>query len=139
MLSSSTEMPWRRRSAMSSEVRFEFRPEVKHGKSEISTPHTLCYINKFNSETVSTSLYSSFSSLTNNYYSSLLCQMNISPCGVKLNTFETSMQKRVNITYTGISPNSIFGLCYQHQVLKLIHPGTVWILLPYQITWVNEP
>ena len=60
---------WRQRSAISSEVRFKLSPEAKHGKSQISTSYTLCYTNKGNSETGSTSLPSSYSSLTNKFYS----------------------------------------------------------------------
>ena len=44
--SSSTEMTWRYRSAMSYEVKFELCHEVKHGKPNISTPHTLCSTKK---------------------------------------------------------------------------------------------
>ena len=44
----------------------------------------------------------------------------------------------LNITYTVISPNSLFGLRYQHQVIELGRPQTVRILLPYWFTWVNK-
>ena len=64
--------------------------------------------------------------------------MNILPHGVKLNTFKLCMRKRVHITYTTISPNFIFILCYQHQVLNLMHLVVVWILLPYRFTWENK-
>ena len=49
-----TEVPWSRRSAMSIEVRFEFFPEAKYCKYEVSTPHTLFSTNKGNSKTGST-------------------------------------------------------------------------------------
>ena len=65
--------------------------------------------------------------------------MNISPCVVKLNTSEISMQKHVHITHTAIFPNHLFGLRYQQQVLELMHLGTVWIILPYRLTWADEP
>ena len=42
----STAIPWRRRSAMSLEVRFKLYPEAKHGKSKNLTPHTLCFTKK---------------------------------------------------------------------------------------------
>ena len=45
-LSLSTEIPWRRISAMSSEARFELFPEAEHLKSEISTPRTIWPTNK---------------------------------------------------------------------------------------------
>ena len=56
LLSSSITMTWRRILAMSSEVRLGFFPEAKHGKSEISTPHTLFSTKKGNSENYSTYL-----------------------------------------------------------------------------------
>ena len=65
--------------------------------------------------------------------------MNTPPCGIKLKTFKIRMRKRVNITYTAISPGFIFVLRYQHQVLKLISLGAVQIIPSYQFTWVNEP
>ena len=66
-------------------------------------------------------------------------QMNISPCGVKINIFEISMWSCVNSTFAAISPDHIFGLYYQHQVLELMSLWTVRIFLPYQINWVYEP
>ena len=44
--------------------------------------------------------------------------MNISPCGIKLDTFKICMQKRVNITYDTVSLDRIIGFHYQHQVLN---------------------
>ena len=49
------------------------------------------------------------------------------------------MQKRVHITYTAIPSYFLFLLRYQQQVLNCMRTGTVWILLPYHFTWVNEP
>ena len=69
LLSLLTSIPWSHRSEISSEVRFELCPESKHGKSEISTPHTLLSTRKGNFETGKTSLYYSYSSLTNKYSS----------------------------------------------------------------------
>ena len=132
-------MPWRRISAISSEVRFKLFPESKHGKSEISTTHTLCYTNKGNPETVVTSSSSSSSSLKISLPLFPPFLMKISSCGVKLNTFKISMQKCLHITYTDISPNLPFGFCYQHQFIELMCLQTVQILLPYWFTWVNEP
>ena len=40
---------------------------------------------------------------------SLFFQINISPCGIQINTFKISMRKRVNTTYTTISPNHLSG------------------------------
>ena len=34
--------------------------------------------------------------------SSILCRMQISPCGIKLNTLEVYMWKKLNITYTAV-------------------------------------
>ena len=65
--------------------------------------------------------------------------MNILPCGVTIKTFKISTRKRVNITYTAISPDCLFGLRYQDQVLKLMRLWKVWVLLPYWFNWVNEP
>ena len=53
-LTAYTEMSWCQREPMSSEVRFKLCLDAKNGKSKISTPHTLCYTNKVNSETGST-------------------------------------------------------------------------------------
>ena len=60
--------------------------------------------------------------------------MNISPCGIRLYTLKIRMQKPVHITYTSVSPGFIFALRYQHQVLKIMCLGTVWILLLYWFT-----
>ena len=65
--------------------------------------------------------------------------MKILPCGLKIDTFKIRMRKRVHINYTDISPGFIFFLRYQHQVLNLMRLGTVWILLHYWLTWVDEP
>ena len=65
--------------------------------------------------------------------------MHITPCGVKLDTFEICMRKCVNITYTTIYPNCLLGLRYQHQVLELVRLQVIWILLPYQVTRTNGP
>ena len=65
--------------------------------------------------------------------------MNILSCRVKLNAFETSIQKRVNITYAAISPHCLFSLRYQHQVINIMRLIMVQIIFPYQFTWVNEP
>ena len=42
------------------------------------------------------------------FLSSLIFQMNIFPCGIKLNTFKICMWKRVNITYTNVSSKPSF-------------------------------
>ena len=47
--------------------------------------------------------------------------------------------KRVNITYTIISTESIFDLHYQHQFLELMRFRTFWILLLHRFPLVNEP
>ena len=47
--------------------------------------------------------------------------------------------KHVHVTFTAISPGFIFVLCYQHRFIELMCLRTVRILLPYRITWVNEP
>ena len=73
------------------------------------------------------------------FLSSLFYQMNISPCGVKFNTFEIRMQKRVHITLTAIYPDCIFVLRYHPQFLNIMCLGTVHILPPYRFNWVNEP
>ena len=65
--------------------------------------------------------------------------MNISPCGVKLNTFKICTRKCLHITYTTISLDCLFVLCYQHQVLKIMRLGMVHMILPYRFTWSNEP
>ena len=65
--------------------------------------------------------------------------MKILPSGIKTNTLEISMRKRVHIIYTTIYPNFILFPSYQHQVLDLIRIGIVCILLPYRFTWVDEP
>ena len=137
-LESSISMSCLRRSAMSLEVRFEFRPESKHGKTKNLIPPSLCYFTKVVGETDSTS-YSSYSYSFKKYIllSSLLCKINIPPCGIKLNSFKICMQKCVNITYTIIYLDHLLGLCYQHQVINLIIFCKVRILLPYRFTWVN--
>ena len=44
-----------------------------------------------------------------------------------------------NITYTTISLNLLFGICYQHQVIEYMRLQRVWIILPYWFNWANEP
>ena len=73
------------------------------------------------------------------FLSYLPCQMNILPCGVIINTFEIRMQKCVHTTYTSNCPNRLFGFLYQQQALHIMRLSMVQILLPYRLTWADEP
>ena len=68
----------------------------------------------------------------------LIFKIHIRPCGIKPNTFKICIWKSVNITYTTIYLNHIFGLRYKNQFIELMIIYTVWILIPYWFTWVHE-
>ena len=56
----------------------------------------------------------------------------------KTRHLQIRMQKRAHITYTTISTDFIYFLCYKQQVLKFMRLGKVQILLPYRFNLVNE-
>ena len=111
--------------------------EAKHGNSEISTQHTFYSTNKGKSETGSTSLSSSSSTLTQKYSSILFFVKWTHRLVSKNLTLSKYLYKNVYILLTPLFLQIIFFLHYQHQVLDIMRLGIVWINILYQFTLVN--
>ena len=123
---------------MSSEARFEFFPEAKHGKYKNSTPPTLFYTTKTPGKLTELNIILPFT----NWQRSIPLWPPLLNAHIALwhkNQHLQNLHVKMCKLYLHHYLYELSFWCYQHQVIYLMRLWIVQILPPYSFTWDNVP